>query len=83
MTEYEAEVRKQIELMKAEEWGKKVNYLLAEDGKTKLVLNNGDIQWTNNKTGKSHWVRSNPDKESLIDRFQRWRSDQASGYREE
>jgi hypothetical protein len=75
MTEFEDVVAKQMEIMQAEEWGKKVKYLLAQDGKTQIVLNNGDVQWTDSKTGKSYWERKNPKEESLVDKFVRWRSD--------
>ena len=77
MTEYEDRVQRQKELLKAEEWGKRVKYIHASDGIIETAFNNGDIKYVENKPGgKTTWHRETKTNNSLIEDFKRWLADQ-------
>jgi len=77
MTQYNERVRKQKELLKAEEWGKRIKYIHGQDGIIETKFNNGDIRYEENKpNGKTTWHREKTSKESLIDKFNRILADQ-------
>tara|TARA_B100000029_G_scaffold425073_1_gene433259 strand:- start:455 stop:697 length:243 start_codon:yes stop_codon:yes gene_type:complete len=77
MTEYEDRVQRQKELLKAEEWGKRVKYIHASDGIIETAFNNGDIKYVENKPGgKTTWHRETKTNNSLAEDFKRWLADQ-------
>ena len=76
MTEFSDVVQNQIELLKAEEWGKQVKMIIGEGGYVVYHFNNGDNQIIESKTGKSTWEYASEEKKlSMLERFQRWRAD--------
>ncbi len=76
MTEFTDRVEEQKLLLAAEEWGKKVNYIHAQNGIIETKFNNGDIRYEENKpNGKTTWHREKTSKESLIDKFYRVMAD--------
>jgi len=83
MTEYSDRVRRHAERMEAEEWGKKVKYLLAQNGQIIIEFNNGDKRIENTKTGVQTWERSEISRESLIDKFGRIMTDMSSGKKDD
>lgn len=80
MTEYSDRVQKQREKLAAEEWGKKVKYIVASNGIIETAFNNGDIQYVENKKGgKTTWKRARLSKETILDKFGRHLADITSG----
>ena len=76
MTQYTDEVEEHKLKLEAEEWGKKINYVHAQNGVIETKFNNGDIRYEENKPGgKTTWHREKTSKESLIDKFFRWQAD--------
>ena len=73
MTEFEDQVEKQRQLMKAEEWGKGVKYIHANNGIIETAFNNGDIQY--DRDGRISWHREKPTKQTLFDKFERAMTD--------
>ena len=55
MTEFSEAVEKQIELLKAEEWGKQVKMVIGEGGYVTYYFNNGDKQIINSTTHETTW----------------------------
>ena len=77
MTEYDDRVERQKELLRAEEWGKRVKYMIASDGIIETAFNNGDIKYVENKPGgKTTWHRETKPNKNLVDDFKRWLADQ-------
>ena len=73
MTEFSEAVEKQIELLKAEEWGKQVKMVIGEGGYVTYYFNNGDKQIINSTT----WEYADEKKKSsLVEKFNRWLADQ-------
>tara|TARA_B100000073_G_scaffold329182_1_gene316465 strand:+ start:221 stop:457 length:237 start_codon:yes stop_codon:yes gene_type:complete len=77
MTEFSEAVEKQIELLKAEEWGKQVKMVIGEGGYVTYYFNNGDKQIINSTTHETTWEYADEKKKSsLVERFNRWLADQ-------
>ena len=73
MTQYNNKVLKHIERMEAEEWGKKIKYVLADNGIIKYAYNNGEIHIEENKPGGKKWIEGKAlNDESLLDKFSRF-----------
>ena len=78
MTEFSEAVEKQIELLKAEEWGKQVKMVIGEGGYVTYYFNNGDKQIINSTTHETTWEYADEKKKSsLVERFNRWLEDQS------
>ena len=75
MTEFSEAVEKQIELLKAEEWGKQVKYLHASGGILEVAYNNGEKHFEETATGKKWKTGVDYSKENLMDKFQRFMAD--------
>ena len=76
MTQHTEKIEKYKEKLEAEEWGKGVSYVHAQNGIIETKFNNGDIRYEENKPGgKTTWHREKTSKESLIDKFYRWQAD--------
>ena len=70
MTEFSEAVEKQIELLKAEEWGKQVKMVIGEGGYVTYYFNNGDKQIINSTTHETTWEYADEKKKSsLVERF--------------
>ena len=77
MTEFSEAVEKQIELLKAEEWGKQVKMVIGEGGYVTYYFNNGDKQIINSTTHETTWEYADEKKKSsLVEIFNRWLADQ-------
>tara|TARA_Y100000401_G_scaffold81349_1_gene66756 strand:- start:258 stop:494 length:237 start_codon:yes stop_codon:yes gene_type:complete len=77
MTEFSEAVEKQIELLKAEEWGKQVKMVIGEGGYVTYYFNNGDKQIINSTTHETTWEYADEKKKSsLVEKFNRWLADQ-------
>ena len=77
MTEFSEAVEKQIELLKAEEWGKQVKMVLGEGGYVTYYFNNGDNQIINSTTHETTWEYADEKKKSsLVERFNRGLAEQ-------
>ena len=75
MTEFTDKVEQQRQKNEAERWGKEIKQLYAHDGILETWYNNGDVKYEENKPkGKTTWHRET--KESLMDKFYRWKADQ-------
>jgi hypothetical protein len=75
MTQYNNKVLEHIEKMEAEEWGKGIKYVLADNGRVEYVFNNGEKHIEDTKTGEK-WIEGKElDTESLLDKFSRFITD--------
>ena len=73
MTEYTDKVERQRVLQEAEEWGKGIKYIHANNGVIETKFNNGDIEY--NRDSRISWHRENPTKQTLFNKFERAMSD--------
>ena len=71
MTEHTERVERQKIKNEAEAWGKAWKYLHYNNGIEEIKYNNGNIKFTNVKTGEISYKYEKNYKLSLIDRFQR------------
>ena len=78
MTEFEDIVEKQRQLNKAEEWGKGIKYIHANNGIIETAFNNGDIQY--DREGRISWHREKSTRETLIGKFHRAVADMTRNY---
>jgi hypothetical protein len=78
MTQYDDRVEAQRQKTEAEEWGKGMKYIHANDGVIETAFNNGDIKYETRivmgekTTYKITWHREKIKKESLIEAWGRW-----------
>jgi len=86
MTQYDDRVARQKEKNDAEEWGKRVKYIHANDGVIETAFNNGDVKFeTRLPLGggklkyKTHWHRENWKGDTLLHKFGAFMSDVRSG----
>ena len=75
MTEYTDKVERQRILMQAEECGKGVRYIHANNGIIETAYQNGDVHYQETKTGKKWTVYANHSQGTIVERFLRWVSD--------
>ena len=79
MTQYTETVQAHKDKTEAEEWGKNIKYIHANEGVIETAFNNGDIKYeTRLPLGggklkyKTHWHREKIEEESLITAWGRW-----------
>ena len=66
MTQYDDEVEHQRQVLKIEEWAKKVKQIYAHDGIIETWYNNGDIHYQETKDNGRSWItKSNQTEEEL------------------
>jgi hypothetical protein len=58
----------------ADEWGKGVKYIHANNGIIETAFNNGNIHFKDNKNGRG-WTVYPQEPTNLMDRFLQWKSD--------
>ena len=75
MTQYSDEVQKVRIQQEAENWGKEVKYIHANNGIIETAYQNGNVHYEDTKTGKKWTVYSNQSQGTLVERFLRWVSD--------
>ena len=81
MTQYNNKVLEHIEKMEAEEWGKKIKYVLADNGIIKYAYNNGEIHIEENKPGGKKWIEGKlMEEETLLDKFGKFVTDHTRGH---
>jgi len=77
MTQYSDLVEDQRTLNDAEEWGKNIKYIHANDGITETAYNNGDKQYVESATGKQWTVYANHSQGTILQKFIKWASDRS------
>jgi len=75
MTQYDDRVQKQKEQIAAEEWGKQVKYLHAQNGILEVAYNNGLKEFEETATGKKWSEGEVETKEGLLRSFGRYMAD--------
>ena len=81
MTQYKNKVIEHLERMEAEEWGKKIKYVLADDGIIKYAYNNGEIHIEENKPDGKKWIEGKAmEKETLLEKFSKFVTDHTRGH---
>ena len=81
MTEYTEMIEKARLEEEVKKWADQIKYIHMNNGVTETKYNNGDIQYVNNKTGKTHWHRAKTTDRSLVVRFQQAMTDFATRLR--
>ena len=79
MTQYNKEVERQKAVLAAEAWGKKIKYMLAQDGILEVAYNNGEKHFEETATGKKWKTGVDYTDETLMEKFERYLSDIAVG----
>ena len=70
MTEYKELVEEARIRLQAEEWGKQVTSIQANNGIIETRFKNGDVHYEENKEGGKSWtVSKNLPKQTLLNRF--------------
>ena len=74
MTQYTETVQAHKDKTEAEEWGKNIKYIHANEGVIETAFNNGDIKYETRVDGKykTTWFRKKIEEESLISAWGRW-----------
>ena len=74
MTQYSDKVQEVRLRQEAEDWGKGIKYIHANNGIIETAYQNGNIHYKETKTGRG-WTVYSQEPTSLVDKFIKWKSD--------
>ena len=75
MTQYSDKVEEVRLKQQAEDWGKGVKYIHANNGIIETAYQNGNVHYEDTKTGRKWTVYSNHSQGTLVEKFRKWLSD--------
>lgn len=76
MTQYDDLIKRKAKELEAEEWGKQVKYIHANQGIMEIAYNNGVVQYEQIATGKKWTEGKKEKKDTLLQSFGKWVADQ-------
>ena len=74
MTQYSDKVEEVRLRQEAEDWGKGIKYIHANNGIIETAYQNGNVHYEDTKT-KRGWTVYSQEPHNLIDKFIKWKSD--------
>lgn len=82
MTQYDDEVRDHKLKMEAEEWGRGIKYIYADNGLLTIAYNNGSFRYEETKKNGKVWTEYTDElkKETLFKKFLQWVADREVGF---
>ena len=75
MTQYSDKVEEVRLRQEAEDWGKGIKYIHANNGIIETAYQNGNVHYEDTKTGRKWTVYSNHSQGTLVEKFRKWLSD--------
>ena len=75
MKQYSDKVEEVRLKQQAEDWGKGIKYIHANNGIIETAYQNGNVHYEDTKTGRKWTVYSNHSQGTLVEKFRKWLSD--------
>ena len=75
MTQYSDKVEEVRLKQQAEDWGKGIKYIHANNGIIETAYQNGNVHYEDTKTGRKWTVYSNHSQGTIVEKFRKWLSD--------